>query len=892
MLRLPQAVLNAINKHRAELELHETQEMNTGVLSSIKAHIAVIDKNGNLIATNTAWNNFAIENGVTSLERVATGNNYFSVCENAANKGDSDAAVALTGIQSIFKKEKHFFEMEYPCHSPLRKRWFHLSVTKFGEDDSKVVISHQEITETKIAQNKLKETSAELKKTLFEYHKILDSSLDVICTVNKDGEFVNVSAASKQIWGYTPEELKGTKFMNLVYAEDTEITKATSQIFKSNNQMPAFENRYVHKNGKIVPLLWSVKWDKKSDLFFCLAKDITERKIADRATENERDQFYNMFLKAPSAVGVLKGIHHIFEMTNPLYLQMIGKKDIIGKTVEEVLPEVIDQGFIDILDNVYRTDESHTNREKLVKIDKEGKGKLTNVYINCVYQAYRNIKGEIEGVFFFINDVTEQIESRKAIVASETKYRKIVETAQEGIWLLDENGRTTFVNKKICDMLEYTEAEMLGKENYHFMGENGKNETLMAREGRSKNITESLEYTFVSKSGKHVLTKVSANPIFDDHGRFKGSLGMVSDITEKKHLENLLEKSNKLARIGSWEIDLHKDGVYWSDITKEILDASPDFVPELSDGIKIFTDEETKNSISALAKQCIDDGIPWDEELQFISFEGNIKWMRTIGEAEFVNGECSKIYGSSQDITERKKAEIERTKMISDIVQRNSDLEQFSYIVSHNLRAPTANIIGFAEILKNEILTPQEREASMQGLSASVNELDTVIKDINSILQNKGEVHEKKEMIFFSELVDSILISVGNLIEKHRVNITTNFAEVNKIFSLKSYMYSIFYNLISNSIKYAKPNEAPIIQIKSRKENEKIILTFKDKGLGLDMKTKGDKIFGLYSRFHSNVEGKGMGLFMVKTQVESLGGKITIDSELNKGTEFTIVFET
>ncbi len=243
-----------------------------------------------------------------------------------------------------------------------------------------------------------------------------------------------------------------------------------------------------------------------------------------------------------------------------------------------------------------------------------------------------------------------------------------------------------------------------------------------------------------------------------------------------------------------------------------------------------------------------------------------------------------------RDLTKEKKAEGERVKMISDIVQRNRDLEQFTFIVSHNLRAPTANIIGFTNNLQNEILSPEQNEL-LQGLSTSVTKLDAVIKDINTILQVNREVGEKKETVIFSKLVNDITVSIGNLIDKHSVLIKTDFSQVDKFYALKVYMYSIFYNLISNSIKYSKPNEHPLIEISSKKENGKIILTFKDNGLGIDIKSKSDKIFGLYNRFHLHVEGKGMGLFMVKTQVESLGGKITIKSEPNIGTEFTIVFE-
>jgi signal transduction histidine kinase len=105
-------------------------------------------------------------------------------------------------------------------------------------------------------------------------------------------------------------------------------------------------------------------------------------------------------------------------------------------------------------------------------------------------------------------------------------------------------------------------------------------------------------------------------------------------------------------------------------------------------------------------------------------------------------------------------------------------------------------------------------------------------------------------------------------------------------------MYSIFHNLITNSIKYRQPGIAPIIEITSTVHQGKIDLVFKDNGLGIDLKRKGTEVFGLYKRFHHHVEGKGMGLFMVKTHVETIGGTISIESEINKGTTFTISFPT
>ena len=120
-----------------------------------------------------------------------------------------------------------------------------------------------------------------------------------------------------------------------------------------------------------------------------------------------------------------------------------------------------------------------------------------------------------------------------------------------------------------------------------------------------------------------------------------------------------------------------------------------------------------------------------------------------------------------------------------------------------------------------------------------------------------------------------------------------DFSEVDEMLTVKSYLHSIFYNLISNSLKYHQPGIPPEIEIRSHKLGNKIELLFKDNGMGIDMKAKGAQVFGLYKRFHSvSAEGKGMGLYMVKTQVESLGGKISIESGVNAGTTFKIEFET
>lgn len=244
---------------------------------------------------------------------------------------------------------------------------------------------------------------------------------------------------------------------------------------------------------------------------------------------------------------------------------------------------------------------------------------------------------------------------------------------------------------------------------------------------------------------------------------------------------------------------------------------------------------------------------------------------------------------SHQDITERKISEIERAKIINDLIQRNKDLEQFAYIVSHNLRAPVANIMGLATALNEEQTEHYDKVKLNRALEISVNKLDGVVNDLGNILHVKREIGEKKETIKFSELVVDISESIKSLIEKESIEIKYNFDEVNDFFTIKSYLYSVFYNLIINAIKYRQPDKNCSIEIVSKLNEDTIELYFKDNGMGIDLNKMGNQIFGLYKRFHLDIEGKGMGLFMVKTQLETLGASISVRSEINVGTEFKII---
>ena len=223
----------------------------------------------------------------------------------------------------------------------------------------------------------------------------------------------------------------------------------------------------------------------------------------------------------------------------------------------------------------------------------------------------------------------------------------------------------------------------------------------------------------------------------------------------------------------------------------------------------------------------------------------------------------------------------------SVLLRRNKDLEQFTFIVSHNLRAPVANIVALNSLLKGSN-DPLEKEEILEKIDISTERLENVIVDLNETLKVKKNVSELNDFIEFKDLLQDVKDILGKQIDSSKIQINDDFSKCEKIGSIRTYLNSVFYNLISNSIKYTKAGQAPKLDIWSEIKNKHVMLHFKDYGIGIDIEKYGDQLFGLYKRFNNNADGNGVGLYMVKAQLESMGGEIHANSKPNEGTEFTI----
>lgn len=245
------------------------------------------------------------------------------------------------------------------------------------------------------------------------------------------------------------------------------------------------------------------------------------------------------------------------------------------------------------------------------------------------------------------------------------------------------------------------------------------------------------------------------------------------------------------------------------------------------------------------------------------------------------------IVCNSRDITVRKQQDLEREQIIKELTKSNADLKQFSYITSHNLRAPLSNMVGILNIIDYSSLQPENREM-LNWLQTSTKQLSTTIHDLTSILLIKNNIDVEVSNLNVQEIFDYVHNIFAEALKEVKGTIETYFVNSTVTFN-RAYLQSIFINLISNAIKYHSPDRPLVLKIYCKTySDEHTELTFTDNGSGIDLVRHKDRLFGLYQRFHNNASGAGLGLFIVKEQVAALGGDITVESEPGMGTSFTI----
>jgi PAS domain S-box-containing protein len=407
-----------------------------------------------------------------------------------------------------------------------------------------------------------------------------------------------------------------------------------------------------------------------------------------------------------------------------------------------------------------------------------------------------------------------------------------------------------------------------------------------------------MEHSIIRPDGKTRIVHEIGEPEYDEQGQLVCFKGSVQDITLRKQTEqealkakNLLQTT--LANIPEiiFSADTHLNMLYVSPQCLELTGYTEDQFVEQPDLWSTIVHPEDRAFVEQGILPNLHKGERQHYEVRITTQDGQQKWMMLrVSPRRGYSGKVYRLDGSISDMTSYKEAQQKRDELTDQLLKQNQNLQQFAYIVSHNLRAPIANILGLTTIYNKHKPDSPMNPKVIDNLFKSAKLLDTTIRDLNEILTIRSELNSVREEVSFGQVTEEILDGLQTDILGPDVQIVQDFANAPTVLTVRSYLYSILHNLITNALKYRSYERNLQLHLKTFTIPNYICMSITDNGLGIDLSREKEKVFGLYNRFHAHTEGRGLGLHLVKTQTELLGGKVEVESKVNVGTTFNIYF--
>ena len=355
--------------------------------------------------------------------------------------------------------------------------------------------------------------------------------------------------------------------------------------------------------------------------------------------------------------------------------------------------------------------------------------------------------------------------------------------------------------------------------------------------------------------------------------------------------DTLAHMTNLIAKVGGWYADLQSGFMYWSDELKNIYEVGTDFEPSRVDSdlgtrddhLRAFFSAADFKRIGDTAAEVVSTGATAVIEMPMTTAKKNPRWIRLFLSASYENGAPVRVYGATQDITEIKNREDEMETLVRELTYQRDSLEEFGSLVSHQFRAPLTNLSSIASLLE-EVDDESEHRSLVKALGDAVEVLNRTLEEISQAVRVRQEVAPRDESVYVSDEIVNIKSQIWQSIRDTGATIHVDTSELGIVEYPLVYLKSILRNLITNAIRFAHEDRPCEVWISTEESNGCPVLVVRDNGVGIDLDRHGERLFRLGKTFHRNASGRGVGLFMVRTIVESLGGAIGIESDVEKGT--------
>ncbi|TWV97367.1 response regulator [Chitinophaga pinensis] len=493
------------------------------------------------------------------------------------------------------------------------------------------------------------------------------------------------------------------------------------------------------------------------------------------------------------------------------------------------------------------------------------------------------------------------------LLDSELNFRAFFENSHGLMCTHDLEGRLLTVNNACASILGYTCEEMKDMTLADIVPAQYENELYaylkkISTEGKAHGlmITIHKDGTMGSVLFNNVLFR-----------NLKGEtyvIGNAIDVTERQVLERdlrrtreILERTSQMSRIGGWEADLVNRELFWSDVTRAIHEVPYNYQPTMATAIGFYKEGENREAITDALRVSMETGEPWDLQLQIITARGQEKWVRAIGNAEFENGNCKRLYGTFQDISITKEAEQQLILQKSNLAAAKQQAEQanmakseFLANMSHEIRTPLNGVIGFTElVLKTELNETQHQYLSIVNQSA--NALLSIINDIldfSKIESGKLELDiDKYDLYEFSSQVSDIVSYQA----QHKglemlLNVSTQLPRFAWFDEVR--LKQILINLLGNAVKFTSNGE---IELRVRPleflEDDKAKIRFEVRDTGIGIKPEKQlKIFEAFRQEDASTTkkygGTGLGLTISNKLLALMGSELHIESGVGEGSTF------
>lgn len=487
---------------------------------------------------------------------------------------------------------------------------------------------------------------------------------------------------------------------------------------------------------------------------------------------------------------------------------------------------------------------------------------------------------------------------RRDTDALEQRAREIIETAHEGVWMIDAEARITMTNPRLGQMLGYSPTEMRGFHKWDFLFPSDVPRAKELFERRRRGISEQVDYRFRAKDGREVWTLMSARPRFDEHGRFCGALDMFSDITQRKQAEDALRDRETMLRmaqqaggIGIFDWRFTTRDAICSDTLLDILGRRPESgIVSMHEWMKWCHPADRDRMIAHLSRS-MEGKEPCLAEYRIVRPDGKVRWVHYTGQiVPDSSGKPTRLIGTVSDITETKLRQQELETMVAErtaqLREMVGELEVFSYSIAHDMRAPLRAMQGLSKAVLEDCaeLLPDEGREYLERIASSANRLDRQILDVLSYSYLvRGQL--SLDNLEVGALVREILSTYPHLHSTRAAfEISSNLPVVQ---ANRGALTQVISNLLSNAVKFVGPGVIPHVKIWADLKNGFARVHIKDNGIGIAPKSQ-QKIFGIFQRLHPAevYDGTGIGLAIVKKAVARMGGEVGLISEPGKGSEF------